>query len=159
MTVTVGNNIGDNIVLLSPNMPAPEVDSRHCALEVSTVIDDRVRPCEFTPKLVTVFAGRSMQFRANLKPLILPDRCREWNVTAEYEYITPAEVESGVVSRRQREDNAFRCRRASTRSSVSTQPMACGLEREALTNRRFSNTSKWQYRRYVRHLEIANERA
>lgn len=93
VTIEVRNNSDEELVLLSPETPAREVDEAACHVKLSTRIDDRIRPFVFTPQLIAVRGGGEMQFRAVLHPLVIPEPCRDVLVSVEYAFVRPAEVE------------------------------------------------------------------
>lgn len=93
ITIKVRNNSGDDLVLLSPEAPAREVDKDACHVKLSTKVDDRIRPFAFTPQLVSVRGGSETQLRAVLLPLVIPESCADVLVSVEYAFIRPDEVE------------------------------------------------------------------
>lgn len=93
IVVGVANDSGNDVVLLSPATPSRMVNEDRCAVDLSTKIDERIRPFAFTPQLVTLRDGEKRQFRAALHPLRLSEACAHWRVVAEYAYIRPDEVD------------------------------------------------------------------
>ena len=94
VVIGVRNHSRNEVVLLSPATPSRQVDEDKCAVYLSTRVDERIRPYAFTPELVTVTRGSEMKFRASNHPFRLSKRCGRWDVTAEYAYIRPDEVEN-----------------------------------------------------------------
>lgn len=93
IVVRITNKTDSDVVLFSPEAPTRRIDTKACAVTISTVIDQETYSFAFTPALRTVRAGKSTLFRANLKPLAVSGDCREWNVIARYAYLTADEVQ------------------------------------------------------------------
>lgn len=92
IVVEISNRTNGEIVLLSPGAPVRQLDEQTCAVRLSTVVDNLLRPFAFTPDLVTVRANESRRVRVPLAPLAVPIKCLNLKVTITYAYVSPAGI-------------------------------------------------------------------